>query len=266
MEFFEPREIFRDIALIPAEVEVVGANLRRLDEGIVRGEHGDVRHDRGAGRIERCGKLLELLVGGDDLVRDAAQSDLVGERPADDARVVVVLGDELLHLREDIAAAIGHALGDVGNFRPNDEAKLIAQFIEIVVVLIVGKADGVSAELQDEGDIFLVLLLADGVALACSVLMAGYAAQRVDVPVQEEALVGVEGDGAEAEGVGKGVDGLSPLYKRCRESIEVGIGDAVPKVRGCDFKGLLPHRRLLGGDDVPLAVGYFPQNGAAVGV
>ena len=266
VEFFKPREILRDVALIPAEVVVVGADVRRLDKGIRRREHRDMRHDRGTGRIEGCGEFLELLVGGNDLVRHAAQGDLIGERPANNARVVIILRNELFELRENVFAALGHAFGDVRDLRPDDEAVLIAQFVEIVVVLIMSKTHGIGAELQNEGDVLLVFAPPDGIAHARPVLMAGDAAQGTDAPVEKEALLGIEGDGAQPEGMRKAGNFSAVLQKDRRERVEAGTLDPLPKVRLLDLKEDFPLcRRPRGGDDLTLFVRDRPVDGTALG-
>ena len=76
-----------------------------------------------------------LVLGGD--------GDLVGNAPADDAGVVVVLVDELLHLADGVGAAIGQVLGDVGDLSPDHHAVLVTEVVEVLVVLVVGQSDGV---------------------------------------------------------------------------------------------------------------------------
>ena len=108
-----------------------------------------------------------LVLGGD--------GDLVGNAPADDAGVVVVLDDQLFHLADGVLAAVGHVLTDVGDLGPNNHADLVAQIIEVLVVLIMSQADGVGTDLFDQGHVFVVHLAGDGVAQALAVLMAGNA-------------------------------------------------------------------------------------------
>ena len=55
--------------------------------------------------------------------------------------MVIVLCNELLHLRNGILATAGQMLGDVGDLSPDNETLLVAQIIEILIVLIVSKSD-----------------------------------------------------------------------------------------------------------------------------
>ncbi len=48
-------------------------------------------------------------------------------------------------------AAVGHVLTDVGDLGPNNHADLVAQIIEVLVVLIMSQADGVGTDLFDQG-------------------------------------------------------------------------------------------------------------------
>ena len=90
--------------------------------------------------------------------------------------MVVALADELLHLCERVLPAARHMLCDIGDLSPDDKTVLIAEVIEFLRVLVMGKAQRVGAELADDFHIRCVILIGKSVALALEVLMAAHAA------------------------------------------------------------------------------------------
>ena len=145
--------------------------------------------------------------------------DLVGEAPNDDGRMVVVLGDELLHLGNGVFKTIFKVTGDVRNFRPDDHAVLIAQVVEILVVLIVRKADGRRAELADVFHVLPVMLRQQRVADSPAVLMAGDAAQRVFFAVEDEAALRIDLKRAAAKAGLHAVDDFAVFHKFDRSCV-----------------------------------------------
>ena len=181
--------------------------------------------------------------------------DLVGDPPADDAGVVVVLDDQLFHLADGVGAAVGHVLRDVRDLGPDDHAHLIAEVIEVLVMLVVGQADGVRAQLLDELHVLVVHLSRDGVAQALAVLMAGDTVQRVRAAIEEEALLGVHREAAHAEALADFIDRLAVLHQADDAGVQVGVADAVPQV------GML-HRQ---GGVAAFASQHFPALGVEDG-
>ena len=165
---------------------------------------------------------VAVILGGD--------GDLVGNAPADDACVVVVLDDQLFHLADGVLAAVGHMLRDVRDLGPDDHADLIAEVVEVLVMLVVSQADGVRAQLLDELHVLLVHLPRDGVAQAFAVLMAGNAVQRVGAAIEEEALFAVHREAAYAEALADFIHGLAVLDQADNAGVQVGVADAVPQV------------------------------------
>ena len=144
--------------------------------------------------------------------------------------MVVVLVDELLHLADGVGAAIGQVLGDVGDLSPDHHAVLIAQVVEVLVVLVMGQPDGVGTQLPDEGHILIVHLAGDGVAHTLAVLMAGDAVERVRASIEEEAFLGVYPEAPDAHAGGNGVHHFPALLEFHHAGVEVGVLHAVPEV------------------------------------
>lgn len=144
--------------------------------------------------------------------------------------MVIILRDELAELREDVLVPFFELHRDIGNFRPDDDARLVAEGIEVVVVLIVGKTHGVGAQLADEGKVLFVLSARDSVAHVLTVLMAGDAAQGIALSVEEKAPFGVDMEGAEAKTRRKGIEKFAFGREKVGfEGIEVRIVDALPE-------------------------------------
>ena len=90
-------------------------------------------------------------------------------------------------------------LGNVGDLGPDDHTGLIAEVVEVLVVLVVRQTDRVRAQLLDELHILVVHLARDGIAQTLAVLMAGDAVQRIRAAIEEEAPLGVNRETAHAE-------------------------------------------------------------------
>ena len=114
------------------------------------------------------------------LIGDAANEDFIGNTPEADRRMIIILGDQLLHLADAVLVGrrvrIHHA--DEGDLRPDNEAQLVAGVIEILGVLIVSQTDGVGSQLLDELCILVMILPGKSIALIKTVLVTAYAAKR----------------------------------------------------------------------------------------
>ena len=170
--------------------------------------------------------------------------------------MIVVLDDQLLHLGNRVFASARHVLGDVRNLRPDDHAVLVAQVVEIGVVLIVRQADGVCAHLGDERHVLPVVLREQRVADAPAVLMAGDAAQRIGLAVEDEALIGIDGERPAAEARGDAVQHAALLQQLDGRGVQVRIPAAVPQMDirddGFKFRPVGGHLGL--GDDAAVRV------------
>ena len=232
VELIEPRAVLLDVAHVPAEVVVVAQHVGDVVVlGIHRG-HRDLRHRREAGRVELLCQRVQLFQVLDERLGVAADEDLVRDAPEADGRVVVVLRDELGHLADGVVVRfLGlHEHADERDLRPQHHAGAVAQRVEVLVVLVVRQTDGVRAHLTDQREVLLVVGAADGPALVEAVLMAGHAVQRVAAAVENEALVGVDGERAEAELGVDTVDRLAAAHDGQARGVDGGVRRAVPQL------------------------------------
>ena len=170
--------------------------------------------------------------------------DLVGDAPADDGRVIVILDDQLLHLGDRILPAAGHVLGDVRDLRPYHHAALIAQVVEVLIVLIVREAHRVDAHLADHIHILEMHLLRQRVADALAVLVAGYAVERVFFAVEIESRLGIGGKIPHAESCLDAVLLFSVHRQDRLRRVEIRVPDAVPEPYIVDAQFHIPAGRL----------------------
>ena len=151
--------------------------------------------------------------------------------------MVVVLDDEFFHLGQRVGAPVVHVHRDVGNFRPNHDTLFVAQIIERLRVLVVGKADGVGTHFKDQRHILLHHLFGDGHTRALAVLMTGNTTQGIGAPVQDKALLRVNFKLAAAEA---GSLGLAVVQPRSH-GVEIRVVKTVPQT------GMLQREHSLGG-------------------
>ena len=165
MEKAHPQVVQKQARHIPAQIQVPADKVGDVRHRVEWAAHGVAGQGGQAGGVHLVAQLVELVVvvqhirlvlGGD--------GDLVGHAPADDGGVVVVLVNQLFHLADGVFPAIGQVLGDIGDLRPDHHAVLVAQVIEILIVLVVCQPDGVCTQLPDQRHILVVHLPGDGVA------------------------------------------------------------------------------------------------------
>ena len=144
-------------------------------------------------------EIIEYFVVFEQVVVRARNRNFVRKSPYYDRRVIVVLRNKLLHLRDSVLASAGKMLRDIGNLRPDNETALVAEIVEILVVLIVSKTDGGCTYLADEVDIFLMMLGKKRVSDAPSVLMARYTAEGILFSVKDESVLGIDLEGTATE-------------------------------------------------------------------
>ena len=159
------------------------------------------------------------------LIDSRRSGNFVGQSPNSNAGVVVVLHDEFFHLGQRVSAPVVHVHRDVGNFRPDDKTLFIAQVVERLRVLVVGKADGVGAHFKDQRQILLHHLFGDGHTRTLAILMAGDTAQGIGAPVQDKALLRVNFKLAAAEAGSLGLAVVQP----CGNGVEIRVIKTVPQ-------------------------------------
>ena len=231
MELIEPGAVHGGIAAVPTEVMVVGNGIGDVDILLIHIAHGNNCHGGGTGLVQLVAQIVENMVVLQQIgILGILHGDLVGQTPDNDGGMVVILDDQLLHLVDGVLAAAGHMLGNIGNFRPDDLTVLVAQIVEILIMLIVGQTDGSSAHLTDVLNIFLMMLGQQSVADAPAVLMAADTAQGVSLTIENEALFGMDLIAAAAETGADTVDSFAVLYRLYLGGVEVGILAAMPQM------------------------------------
>ena len=185
VELIQPGAVFLHLAHVPAEVVVIAEHIGDVDMFGIHRDHADLGHRGQAAGVQALAQGVELAEVLVERFGLAADRDLVGNAPEADGGVVVVLGDQLGHLADCVVVRglAGVELADERDLGPDDHARLVGQLIEIRVVLVVGQADRVGANLLDQGHVLLMLLAGDGPAHVKAVLVAGDAVQRVGLAV-----------------------------------------------------------------------------------
>ncbi len=231
MEEIYPKIVQEHAGHVPAEIEVPAddiRNMRRLIEGTA---HCVASEGGRTGRIELVYQLVQYAVVVKHILLILRRNgNFIGKTPEADGSVVIILNYELLHLRNGIFSAVGHVLGNIGDLRPNDHTVFIAKVVEILVVLIVRKTDGVGADLADDRHIFVVMLLQKCVADRLSVLMAANAAKGIALAVEEEALFGIYVEITGAEARRHAIHLVAVYAQGSFAGVKIGIFDTVPKM------------------------------------
>ena len=88
--------------------------------------------------------------------------------------MVVVLGDQLLHLTYGVFPSLTHMLGDIWYFSPDHDSIFITEMIEILVMLIVGQSDCIGSDFHYQGHVLFMVFLGYCVSLVFSILMAAH--------------------------------------------------------------------------------------------
>ena len=212
---------------VPAKVQIVAVHIGNLQNGAFNLQHEHIGHGGGTGAVQPMTQVVQRpVVFQQLLIHRAGGGDLIGKTPYRNRRVIVVLHHQLLHLRQGVGTAAIHVHGDVGNLRPDHHAVLITQIIKLLSVLIVGKAQGIAAQLPDDLHIPSVVLHGQGIAHALAVLMPGAAPQGIAPPVQKKALLGVNLEFAAAKAGGHAV----AAGQGSGGCVKIGIVDAVPQM------------------------------------
>ena len=157
-------------------------------------------HGGGAGLVHAVAQVIENTVVLHQILGGSAGGGyLIAQAPANDRRMVIALGHQLPHLIDGVLPSIRHVLCDVGDFRPDDDAILVAKVIEFLCVLIVGKAHRVGTDFTDNVHVLPMFIEGKRITKTLPVLMAADTPQRVHSAVEQKALVRVKADGAAAK-------------------------------------------------------------------
>ena len=105
--------------------------------------------------------------------------NLIGNSPGHDARMVIILHNQLPHLEKRIVLSIWHMRGYIRDLRPHNHSLAVAQIIKILVVLVMRQPDRIRTDFPNQLHILLHLLAGNRVADPLPVLVPGYPAQRI---------------------------------------------------------------------------------------
>ena len=106
-------------------------------------------------------------------------------------------------------------------------------------MLVVSKTDGGGTNLHNEVDILLVMLGEKCVTDAEAVLVTGYTAKGVFLTVEDEAVVGVNAEGAAAEAAANVIKYGIAILDLYLAAIEVGVTATVPEMNVTNIEGYL---------------------------
>ena len=226
VEEVHPQVVQEQARYIPAEVQVPADGIRYMSNRIEWPAHRIACQRGKAGRVHFMAEVVKhFMVVQHVCLVFGGYRDLVAHAPADDGSMIVVLGDQFLHLGDGILPAVRHMLGDIGDLRPHDHPAFIAEIIEILVMLVMRQTDGVGPHLADQVHILEVLFLRDGIAETFPVLMAGDTSERIAPAVEIKTCFGMIVKVSHAEAGGHFI----PACKACHSSIEIRILQAVPE-------------------------------------
>ena len=144
--------------------------------------------------------------------------------------MIIVLNDQLTHLRHRVVVSAAHMTGNIRNFCPDHHTALVAKIVKILIVLIVRKSDGICADLTNEIHILKVMLGKKRIADLPSVLMTADTVERIFLSVENKTGLSINTEGTAAETRGYLIDFLAPANDRYLCRVEIGINSTVPKV------------------------------------
>ena len=216
---------------VPAEIEIPAYYVGEVAHTVEGSAHCIAGKSGGTAGIPIVNKVVKhLMVVHHILAVLGRDGNLVGDTPYADRGVVVALNQQLLHLADRVLASVRHMLGNIGDLCPYDHTVLVAEVIEILIVLIVCETNSVGADLADHSHIGIVMLSGNGVTDTLPVLVTAYAAKGIGLAVKEEALVCINAEGAATKGTGHLIDRLTALKQYGVAGIEIGILYSVPEV------------------------------------
>ena len=233
VKFIQPFFVFLIASAVPAKVVIIAFDVRDAVERAVHGEHADMGNRRQAAGVKLLHKSVQIPVVFHKSGLFSGDGDLVGNSPEADGGMVIILVDQIGHLKAAVVVSlrIVALAADVGNLCPDDEAVLVTGIVEIPAVLIVGETDGIGAKLGYQCGIPVMLLLCQRISLPEQILMPGHAAQHHGRAVQEKAFFGVHREKADAEAGCYLVHRFVPVDQCCRTAIQVRVTHALPEVR-----------------------------------
>ena len=195
VEVVNPQIVKPHKGSVPAEIKIPAYNIRKVSNRVKGSAHSIARKGGGTAGVHLVNKIVkDLMVFHHILLILGGYGNLVGDTPNADRGVVIALYNKLLHLADGIFSTVRHMLGNIGDLCPYDHTVLVAEVIEILVVLIVGKTNGVGTNLTDHLHIGIVVLLGNCITDALPVLVTTYATKGIGLAVKEEAVLRVHAE------------------------------------------------------------------------
>ena len=110
-------------------------------------------------------------------------------------------------------------LGNIWDLCPYDHAFLIAQIIEVLIMLIMCQTNSVGSDLLDQFHIALVLFFWNGIANAFEILMTGNPMEWIRLTIQIKSLIRIYGKGTHAKALGDLIYGFPMKKQACLSDI-----------------------------------------------
>ena len=113
--------------------------------------------------------------------------------------MIIILYDELAHLRKSVLDSAAHMTGNIGNLCPNHHTALVTKIVKIPVVLIMRKTDDVCTDLAKKIHIFKMMLGEKGISYLPTILMTTYTVERILFAVENKTVFRVNTESTATE-------------------------------------------------------------------
>ena len=131
-------------------------------------------------RIQLFHKLLQSMMVVQHIVSVFSRNrNLIGNSPRDDTWMIIVLHNQLPHLKKRILPAVRHMRRNIWNFCPDNHPITITQIIKMLMMLVVRQPNGISPHFTDQLHIFLHMTVRNRISDSFPILMPGHAPQRI---------------------------------------------------------------------------------------
>ena len=143
---------------------------------------------------------------------------------------MAVLQDQLSQLGAGVFhhGVVARRHGEHGDLGPGHKAGAIAQVVDLLRVLVVGKPYRVGPQILQDGEVFLHLRRGRGAALALTVVMACHAVEAQAFPIEGEAVFGVQRYAAKAKWQAHLITNRITAQKPGRAAVAIRIRLSVP--------------------------------------
>ena len=233
MEPVEEMLKLSQFAVIPAVVQVICLHVGHTVQRAVVADCIFVRRSRDRVGLEFFHDIVQLLDPVAHSQRLAHDGDLVLHAPEYDGRMMAVLRQQLAHLclrvPHDALVAVRH--GQHRDLRPHEQPHTVADVISVLIMRIMTETYRIRADLTDDREILVQLLIGLRRAASFTVLMSRNTIDPDMLPVQEESVIRRHLRFAEAN-----LHYADVLYLSCRYEfgpyrVQIRIRKSVPQDR-----------------------------------